>query len=399
MESVSAAAARRRAELATQGTEAYAAAIRLVESLPATWLGTDELEHEPSKELSSLDGQLTLLAGMMHELLRDPGHELGRTQVVELSETLHAVHQVRFATHDLLGHERVHRMDQLDRELARLRRITDQDELLETVCESAAAGGGFEGVLLSRVEADIWRPWRAYSAHIGPDEHAFNEWIREVPRIRLSHRLLESEVVRRREPAMVADVSRDRRVYPRLARSATQTSYVVAPLVAGDRVIGLLHADNRGHDVVELDRDILWFYAIGFAQIFERAVLLGRLRDQQAEVLRVMQTVESALEDLASSEIDLATREETAALTVRRPVHPVTAEQPPALGGMLTSREMEVLALMATGATNDRIAQRLVIAVGTVKSHVKQILRKLRVENRAEAISLYLRLTIGARED
>ncbi|WP_141013653.1 response regulator transcription factor [Nocardioides sambongensis] len=54
---------------------------------------------------------------------------------------------------------------------------------------------------------------------------------------------------------------------------------------------------------------------------------------------------------------------------------------------------------MATGATNDRIAQALVIATGTVKSHVKQVLRKLRVENRAEAISQYLRLTIGSRED
>lgn len=402
MESSSAAAARRRGELGAQGTEAYAAAIRLVESLPVTWLDTDELddlEHEPSAELRTLDGQLAILAGMMRELLRGPGHELGREQVVELSETLHAVHQVRFSIHDFLGYERLRRMDQLDRELARLRRITDQDELLEKVCESAAAGGGFEGVMLSRVEEDTWRPWRAFAARVGPDEKAFNEWIREVPRIRLSHMLLESEVVRRREPTMVADASRDSRVYQPLAQAAAQTSYVVAPLIAGDRVIGLLHADNRGHDVVELDRDILWFYAIGFAQIFERAVLLGRLRDQRAEVMRVMQTVESVLDDLASSEIDLATRAETTALAVSRPVRPVTTERSQVLEGMLTSRESEVLALMATGATNERIAQRLVIAVGTVKSHVKQILRKLQVENRAEAISQYLRLTIGARED
>ncbi len=35
------------------------------------------------------------------------------------------------------------------------------------------------------------------------------------------------------------------------------------------------------------------------------------------------------------------------------------------------------------------------ITNGTVKSHVKRILRKLGAENRAEAISQYLRLTIG----
>lgn len=58
-------------------------------------------------------------------------------------------------------------------------------------------------------------------------------------------------------------------------------------------------------------------------------------------------------------------------------------------------RELEVLALMATGATNSRIAEELVIADGTVKSHVERILRKLCVENRAEAISQYLRLTMG----
>jgi DNA-binding NarL/FixJ family response regulator len=164
-------------------------------------------------------------------------------------------------------------------------------------------------------------------------------------------------------------------------------------------VIGLLHADISGAEVVELDRDILWFFAIGFAQIFERAVLLARLRDQRAEMLRVTKSVETILDDLDSSEVALATRQEINAVAVSRTVRPVVTDRAVLLDGLLTQREQEVLALMATGATNDRIAQRLVIATGTVKSHVKQILRKLRVENRAEAISQYLRLTIGARED
>ena len=50
---------------------------------------------------------------------------------------------------------------------------------------------------------------------------------------------------------------------------------------------------------------------------------------------------------------------------------------------------------MATGATNGRIAEQLVITDGTVKSHVKRILRKLRAANRAEAIARYLRLTMA----
>jgi DNA-binding NarL/FixJ family response regulator len=53
----------------------------------------------------------------------------------------------------------------------------------------------------------------------------------------------------------------------------------------------------------------------------------------------------------------------------------------------LTDREFEVLELVALGRTNAAIASRLFISEGTVKQHVKHILRKLRVENRAEAVS------------
>jgi LuxR family transcriptional regulator, regulator of acetate metabolism len=51
---------------------------------------------------------------------------------------------------------------------------------------------------------------------------------------------------------------------------------------------------------------------------------------------------------------------------------------------------------MAEGSTNKAIADALVISAGTVKFHVNSILRKLRVTNRAEAVSQYLRL-LGMR--
>lgn len=46
---------------------------------------------------------------------------------------------------------------------------------------------------------------------------------------------------------------------------------------------------------------------------------------------------------------------------------------------------------MGAGHTNARIARRLVISEGTVKSHVKHILRKLGAANRAEAVARWLR--------
>lgn len=401
MESLSSAAARRRLELATQGSAAHTEALRLLGRLADGALveELEDVDREPATDLRTLDGQLAILGGLMRERLRDPGRRLGRADVADLSSTLHEVHAVRFSIHDLLGHERLRRLDELDRGLTMLRRVTDQDALLEIVCEAAAGACGFDRVMLSRVDDDVWRPSRSYSRVIGNAERGFLAWMTKSPRIRLSHMMLESELIRRREAEVVVDAAQDPRVYRPLAEAATLTSFVAAPLVSGDRVIGLLHADINGAEVVELDRDILWFFAIGFAQIFERAVLLARLRDQRAEVVQLMKSVESVLDELTGNEVELAEREETTALGVSRPVRPVVTERPAVLESLLTKREFEVLALMSTGATNDRIAERLVIATGTVKSHVKQILRKLKVENRAEAISQYLRLTIGAREE
>ena len=57
----------------------------------------------------------------------------------------------------------------------------------------------------------------------------------------------------------------------------------------------------------------------------------------------------------------------------------------PALAS-LTAREREVLELIATGLTNDEIADRLVLGVGTIKTHVNHIFLKLGMRNRAEAV-------------
>ena len=53
----------------------------------------------------------------------------------------------------------------------------------------------------------------------------------------------------------------------------------------------------------------------------------------------------------------------------------------------LTSRELEVLQFIGEGLTNQEIATRLVVEVGTVKNHVHRILEKLDVSSRDEAAS------------
>ena len=168
-------------------------------------------------------------------------------------------------------------------------------------------------------------------------------------RLHLDDLPLEAEVARRRRPLIVAGAQREPRAFRPLVGLSDTPGYVVAPLVHPDRTIALLFADRRRGPVPdELDRELVWMFA-----------------------------------SLAAPLVHLA----TLAAFARAGEPALAAELPPA--GGLTRREVEVLRLMAQGASNAVIAERLVISETTVKTHVRQILRKLGAADRTEAASRY----------
>ena len=59
---------------------------------------------------------------------------------------------------------------------------------------------------------------------------------------------------------------------------------------------------------------------------------------------------------------------------------------PSSLVEPLSERELEVLRLVAEGLSNREIAERLVVAIGTVKVHIHNICGKLDAQNRTQAI-------------
>ena len=57
----------------------------------------------------------------------------------------------------------------------------------------------------------------------------------------------------------------------------------------------------------------------------------------------------------------------------------------------LTQRELQILELIVAGQTNGEIAEQLYITVGTVKTHVRNILNKLSADDRTQAAVRALR--------
>jgi PAS domain S-box-containing protein len=71
--------------------------------------------------------------------------------------------------------------------------------------------------------------------------------------------------------------------------------------------------------------------------------------------------------------------------------HPAAGDASPPPPPMLTSRELQILRLLAEGASTKGIADSLFISVTTTRNHVQNILRKLDVHSKLEAVSLALR--------
>lgn len=71
---------------------------------------------------------------------------------------------------------------------------------------------------------------------------------------------------------------------------------------------------------------------------------------------------------------------------LRHYLNPSVAQPVQHLIEPLTDRELDVLVLLGEGNTNEEIAQKLTVAIGTVKAHTNKIYRKLNVTNRTKAI-------------
>lgn len=210
----------------------------------------------------------------------------------------------------------------------------------------------------------------------------------------LEYPIIEGEILRRRRPQVVRLAADDAAVRHAFAQVLGWTAYVAAPILLDGRVIGFFHADRTGDQpsVDDADGALLASFATCFALVYERAVLRHRLRIQRQEMRHVASWADARTSELGDRSVTLS---HDASPSEGAPMVEPSGRADQALRDLLTRRELEVLQLMVQGETNAGIARDLVVAEGTVKFHVKNILRKLHASNRAEATSRYLRLTLN----
>lgn len=301
--------------------------------------------------------------------------------LVQLSTARNAITEAQLAMHATA-------ITELNGALRDLDAVASVQQMIERVPQ-VIGQLGYDRALFSQVEDG---KWIARSAHA----HADNDLARSMVEVGtaipgvLKQNTPERHVANKRIPVLVRDAQSNPEVHPELKTLIQTRSYVSAPVVVNDQTVGLLHADDTtsARGVSELDRDLLGLFAEGLGCIFERTSSHERLsllkRKLEAETRAVTDVVDGCVEN----ELSPASTDGHLAVPSNGTCLPRDVDTKLS-GSGLTRRELEVLEHLASGERNAQIAARLYVSEGTVKTHVKSILRKLDADNRAQAVARY----------
>lgn len=335
--------------------------------------------------------------GSAHERLASMASETRITVLApaaaQLVELLTELGRLRVQVTQAQIRQRNDRYAAIRNALSRLHGIDSVEQMLVKAPEELCRCG-FDRVIVSAIEESTWR---VESVHVKGDP----EWADEIARVgrehptQIDHTLIESEIMRRRTPVLVRDAQHDPRTNAAIGQASLSRSYVAAPIMPNGRIIGLLHADcyNSRRHVDEDDLAALWMFTEGFGYAYQRTALSERLRSARNEIQRMARDIATAADDVCTARTALGRPQpHRDAKCASSPVA-VSLAAETSIKSRLSHREIEVVSLMAEGKSNRAIATHLVISEGTVKTHVKHILRKLKASNRAEAVFRYMRMT------
>lgn len=295
--------------------------------------------------------------------------------------------------------ERMRALESVRLGLAGLRVAASPLQLLQRAATELVVSCGFERALITLLAPPATMVLTAW--HADPDpadlDRRLTLW-REHPLGVVNHLVIEGELIRRRRAGLVRDAQTHPLTYKPIMTALACESYVAAPLTPGAQVEGMVHADRPSTGVDEVDRAVLGAFAEGVSLALERSMMAERVRSHEQALRGLFGQADGLLETLVDGTFDLVvptpdSGEPICAASARR--ERTSKGVPMGVLSQLTRREIEVLDMMSSGATNAAIGDALIISEVTVKSHVQHILRKLQAVNRAEAAARYVRLRHG----
>jgi DNA-binding CsgD family transcriptional regulator len=160
-------------------------------------------------------------------------------------------------------------------------------------------------------------------------------------------------------------------------------TFATPPISFAGRADGhLVGVRATGAYADRVDREVLRVVARGLARVYARNDTFERLDRQVGIVRDSLRDTARATAELCDAAIDFGGAD------------PVSDDRDLADGGAgllsnLTPRQREIFELVAHGASNAQIADRLGLNQGTVKTHVRGMFRRLGVVNRAQAITVF----------
>ncbi len=323
------------------------------------------------------------------ELAQADGAESGAGLVMVLAQ----IQSLRAAISESQLRHRTMAISELHHSLQRLRSGLTWEGLLEAIPVELGRMG-FSRALLSRLQGTSWSARSAFAHSDVPLADALVRVGNAFPG-RVGREEPETEVVRRQAPILVRDAQSKPRIHRKLITLADTRDYAAAPIIVQGRVIGLLHVDRHSQlDVVDShDRELLGLFAEGVGLTIERTQYHNRLAFLKRHYERRADELEELLSGYEGLDLDQPARPgqpEFADLAAGSAPYAYLSEGPLA---ELTRRELEVLWHISNGASNSEIAARLGVSTGTVKTHSKNLLRKLGAANRVDAAAKFHRLT------
>jgi len=272
--------------------------------------------------------------------------------------------------------QRVQQRAALSRGVARLRACEDSFQLGQHAAEVALDALGARRVAVSRVRDDVWSSWRMTSVE---DLGSLTAWGERGP-IVLEQLPVEQAVVTTRQTGLTIAPARSKASSAQALRTC-----VVGPIVVENEVIGLLHVEVGNYEPGADLRQMVLSFGQTLGRVHEQLTTREQFGGQRSVAEDLQRAAQRATR--LDADVELSIDPLGIARDSRGAAQVPDADR---VRAKLTARQRETLDLVLRGYTNAEIAERLIISVATVKSHVRAILHGVGAVNRAEAIARYV---------